>query len=273
MNLFDLQARPSRLQKLTLAAIPLVLILLAYSYFSDQRISANPQDKLMPSASKMLETMQRITLKKNRRTGEYQLLNDTYASLKRIGLGMLLSSISGLLIGLIMGVYPRIQALLLPAVTFLSNVPPLALLPIFLIVFDTGELSKVALIFTGTVFIISRDIFLTVNSIPTEQIIKSMTLGASSFGVAFRIVLPQIIPRLLDTVRLSLGSAWLFLIAAEAVAAESGLGYRIFLVRRFLSMDVIIPYVIWITILAFLVDRLLKKIVDWKYHWYVESRS
>ena len=54
--------------------------------------------------------------------------------------------------------------------------------------------------------------------------------------------------------RLALGPAWLFLIAAEAIASESGLGYRIFLVRRYLAMDVILPYVAWITLLAFLID-------------------
>ena len=70
-------------------------------------------------------------------------------------------------------------------------------------------------------------------------------------------VLPQLLPRLLSGLRLSLGPAWLFLIAAEAIASTEGLGYRIFLVRRFLAMDVILPYVAWITLLAFLMDRLL----------------
>ncbi len=63
-------------------------------------------------------------------------------------------------------------------------------------------------------------------------------------------VLPQIWPRLIDSLRLTLGSAWLFLIAAEAIASTEGLGYRIFLVRRYLAMDVILPYVVWITLLA-----------------------
>jgi NitT/TauT family transport system permease protein len=58
------------------------------------------------------------------------------------------------------------------------------------------------------------------------------------------VILPQVMPRLLDAVRISLGAAWLFLIAAEAIASTDGLGYRIFLVRRYLAMDVIIPYVL-----------------------------
>ena len=67
----------------------------------------------------------------------------------------------------------------------------------------------------------------------------------------------MLLPKLLGAVRLSLGPAWLFLIAAEAIASTEGLGYRIFLVRRFLAMDVILPYVAWITLLAFLLDTLL----------------
>ena len=82
-------------------------------------------------------------------------------------------------------------------------------------------------------------------------------MGASTWQMALRVVLPQLLPRLLSGLRLSLGPAWLFLIAAEAIASTEGLGYRIFLVRRFLAMDVILPYVAWITLLAFLMDRLL----------------
>ena len=73
--------------------------------------------------------------------------------------------------------------------------------------------------------------------------------------IALRVVLPQLWPRLIDALRLGLGSAWLFLIAAEAIASTEGLGYRIFLVRRYLAMDVILPYVVWITLLAVLMDR------------------
>jgi NitT/TauT family transport system permease protein len=72
------------------------------------------------------------------------------------------------------------------------------------------------------------------------------------------VVLPQVMPRLIQCVRLGLGPAWLFLIAAEAIASTEGLGYRIFLVRRYLAMDVILPYVVWITILAFLIDWALR---------------
>jgi NitT/TauT family transport system permease protein len=85
--------------------------------------------------------------------------------------------------------------------------------------------------------------------------------------LVLRVVLPQMWPRLVDAVRLTLGSAWLFLIAAEAIASTEGLGFRIFLVRRYLAMDVILPYVAWITLLAFLMDWLLRLLRAKAFTW------
>jgi NitT/TauT family transport system permease protein len=81
------------------------------------------------------------------------------------------------------------------------------------------------------------------------------------------VVLPQLWPRLIDSLRLSMGSAWLFLIAAEAIASTEGLGYRIFLVRRYLAMDVILPYVVWITLLAVLTDLALRVLRARAFRW------
>jgi NitT/TauT family transport system permease protein len=168
-----------------------------------------------------------------------------------------------------MGLLPGIRSLSTAFVTFIANIPPLALLPILFIALGVGEISKVALIFFGTFPLITRDIFLAVRQVPGEMIVKSLTLGATQFGVVYRVVLPQVMPRLLNTVRLTMGAAWLFLIASEAIASTEGLGYRIFLVRRYLSMDTIIPYVLWITMLAFTIDWLLKTAVVKLYPWYV----
>ena len=132
---------------------------------------------------------------------------------------------------------------------------------------------ETVLIFVGTAFVITRDVFLAVRAIPREQITKALTLGASQLAVVYRVVLPQVFPRLLDTVRLTLGAGWLFLIAAEAIASTNGLGYRIFLVRRYLAMDVIIPYVLWITFLGFLLDFGLRRLVARRFAWYVATRG
>jgi len=87
------------------------------------------------------------------------------------------------------------------------------------------------------------------------------------------VALPQMLPRLIDSLRMQLGPAWLFLIAAEAIASDSGLGYRIFLVRRYLAMDVILPYVAWITLLAFISDAALRFLQARAFPWFAAARS
>ncbi len=93
------------------------------------------------------------------------------------------------------------------------------------------------------------------------------TLGASTWQLVLRVVLPQTLPRLIDSLRLNMGSAWLFLIAAEAIASTEGLGYRVFLVRRYLAMDVILPYVVWITLLAVATDLVLRVLRRKAFAW------
>ena len=182
---------------------------------------------------------------------------DTAASLERLGSALLISATLALLVGMLIGMLPFVRAVLAPFVAFVSMVPPLALLPVLFIALGLGETSKIALIMIGVAPILTRDLTLTVLALPREQIVKAETLTASGWLIALRVILPQILPRLLTSLRLQLGPAFLFLIAAEAISAEAGLGYRIFLVRRYLSMDVIFPYVAWITLLAVLADLAL----------------
>jgi NitT/TauT family transport system permease protein len=183
-------------------------------------------------------------------------------------MGMGAAAVAGLVLGLNMGLLPGLQGLGLAFITFIANIPPLAILPILFITFGVDELGKTMLIFLGTFPLITRDIYLATKKIPRENVVKALTLGASHFGVIYRVVYPQIIPRLIDTVRLTLGAAWLFLIASEAIASQDGLGYRIFLVRRYLAMDMIIIYVAWITTLAYGFDFGLRKWIGFSYPWY-----
>jgi len=136
-----------------------------------------------------------------------------------------------------------------------------------------GELAKVALIVIGVTPLLVRDMQQRVSEIPAEQLIKAQTRGGSSWTIVMRVVMPQVFPRLLDAVRITLGTAWIFLISAEAIAATEGLGYRIFLVRRYMSMDVILPYVAWITFLAFLFDYSLKKLTYKLFPWYTAGKE
>ena len=258
---------PGRPLAVFLMALPFVLVLIAYSMGSEARRAVNPQDKLLPAPTQIIETAQRVMTQPDRRSGEIVFWKDTVASLKRLVLGVAIGAAIGLLLGLAIGLLPTANSLLNTFVAVLSMIPPLAVLPILFIIFGLGEVSKVALIAIGVTPFLIRDLAGRTSELPFEQIVKAQTLGASSFVIAIRVALPQIMPRLIQAVRLALGPAWLFLIAAEAIASEDGLGYRIFLVRRYLAMDILLTYVIWITFLAFLIDWALRQLSRRLFPW------
>jgi NitT/TauT family transport system permease protein len=246
--------RPPSGSALLLAALPFLLLAAAYLVGSQARLAANPADKLLPAFSSFAAALYDMALAPDQRSGDYLLWTDTLASLVRLAAGTGAAALIGFSLGIAIGLVPTVGATLSAFVAVLSMVPPLAVLPILFIVMGLGEASKIALITLGIAPFIVRDIASRVGEIPAELLVKAQTLGASSWQIVTRVVGPMILPRLVAAVRLSLGPAWLFLIAAEAIAATEGLGYRIFLVRRFLAMDVILPYVAWITLLAYLTD-------------------
>lgn len=262
---------PKRRNGLLLGLLPFALLLMLYLFGSELRLAENPDDKLLPSFSQMADSMVRLAFEPSKRSGDYPFWSDTLSSLYRLSMGVFIAGSLGLAIGLLTGALPLVRAGFSPLLTVISLVPPLALLPILFIVFGLGEVSKIALIAIGITPFIARDIERRTREIPHEQIVKAQTLGANTSQVLIRVLLPQIMPKLIDAVRLSLGAGWLFLIAAEAIASTDGLGYRIFLVRRYMSMDVILPYVAWITLLAFVVDIALGKLNEKLFPWHKEA--
>lgn len=264
-RLVNLDASP--LERRLLGLLPFFLLIVLYVLASDARLAINPADKLLPSFQSMLDAMQRMAFEPSKRSGEYLLWTDTWSSVRRLGVGVGLAAMIGLTLGITTGAIPLANALFSPLLTIVSLIPCLALLPVLFIVLGLGELSKVTLITLGIAPFIARDIQRRAREIPAEQLIKAQTLGANTAQIICRVLLPQLLPKLINSVRLSLGTGWLFLIAAEAIASTEGLGYRIFLVRRYLSMEVIIPYVAWITLLAFLFDLLLRRLGRRLFPW------
>lgn len=244
---------------LLLGALPIALLLMVYIVAAAGRHATNPSDKVLPLPRQMAEAMAALLFRPDPLSGQLLFWADTLASLQRLGLGLGISTLSALLVGLVLGALPPVRATFGPLVTGIAVIPPIALLPILFIAFGLGETAKVALIVIGIAPFMIRDIAAHVAALPREQIVKAQTLGASSWQLMLRVALPQAMPRLIQAVRLSLGPAWVFLISAEAIASDVGLGYRIFLVRRYLSMDVILPYVAWIALLAVLMDLLLTR--------------
>jgi NitT/TauT family transport system permease protein len=255
--------RPRRGARLLLGALPIVALLLVYLVASQARHAANPADKLLPTFSAMAEAIHAFSTDRDPASDRIMVVADTLPSRYRLAI----ATGSALVLGLLLGVVPLARALLGPVIAIIAVIPPVAVLPILFIVLGLDEASKIALIAIGVAPFMTRDLTGFVTGLPAEQIAKAQTLGANSWQLALRVALPQLMPRLIEALRLSLGPAWVFLIAAEAVAADVGLGYRIFLVRRYFAMDIILPYVAWISLLAIAADALLLLVSRRAFPW------
>ena len=252
--------------------MPFALAVIVYILASDARLSLNSDDKLLPSLSTFGTTIYQLAFVPDPRTNDYLLWTDTAASLSRLLPALAISVVIGLVAGVLIGLIPVVRSVMGPFIDVVSFIPPLAILPILFIALGLGEITKVILLVIGVTPFMIRTMAMKVGDLPREQFIKAQSLGGSSWLIARKIVVPQLLPHLVDAIRLSIAPALLFLIAAEAIASEVGLGYRIFLVRRYLAMDVIIPYVAWITLLAFLMDVALARTQRWLFPWFQVTR-
>ena len=259
--------RPGRAGRIMAGIVPIAILLLIYIIASDLRHTANPTDKVLPTLGAMADAITRLATVPDPMTGRITLLADTMASLYRLGVGVVIAMVTALVLGLILGVVPLMRATLGPIVTLIAVIPPIAVLPILFIALGLGEASKIALIAIGIAPYMTRDLAAYVSGLPVEQFLKAQTLGANSWQLAIRVALPQLMPKLIESLRFSMGPAWVFLIAAEAVASDIGLGYRIFLVRRYLAMDIILPYVLWISLLAIVADLILHRLSRKAFPW------
>ncbi len=271
---WGLHARPGMVFGRFLGLLPVAALLGLYMFVSHARALKNPDDKLMPSVRQMYNAMKTIITVPDRRSGKNLFVEDTKASLKRLGIGIGIAAVASYFIGIAMGMFPGFRALLSPLVTGLSNVNPLAVLVIVLVALGVGENSKVFLIAFGIGIPMMRTIAGLTERMPHELTVKALTLGATQFQVLYKIIAPQMLPRLIDLIRVSLGAAWIFVIAAEAVAATEGLGYRIYLQQRYMNMALIIPYVIYISLLAYASDLILQGVLKlpW-FRWYTTNED
>ncbi len=171
--------RPARGERLTLGLVPFLVLLLLYVFASQLRLAENANDKLLPSLGSMAETFHAYAFTEDARTGQYLFWSDTWASLKRIGSALLISAALGLVLALAIGVVPRIRALLMPLLSTVAMIPPLAVLPILFIILGLEETAKITLIVIGILPCMARDLSLRIAELPEEQLVKAQTLGAS----------------------------------------------------------------------------------------------
>lgn len=189
---------------------------------------------------------------------EDHLLGDMGISIYRVTAGWGLSAVIALPLGLLIGTFRPVQALLEPLTDFIRYMPAVAFIPLVMLWVGIDEGSKIAIIFIGTFFQMVLMVAEDVRRVPSAQIEAAQTMGATRAEIIQLVLLPSAKPALLDTMRVTMGWAWTYLVVAELVAANSGLGYAILKAQRFLQTDKIFAGIILIGLIGLVIDQLFR---------------
>ncbi len=250
-----------------------------YDDLSDkQRISICSQsDECKASYSQLVSPLQFPSLRDTWNTfGELNgegfrgitLWEHTKASLVRVLKGMGFGTLFGVPIGFAMGLSSRARGFFDTPVEMLRPIPPLALIPLFILIFGIGDASAVPLLIFASLWIMIIASRSGVQAASLSKIRAAYSLGASKRQLLFRVLLPNALPELFTGFRVALGVSWGTLVAAEIIGSQDGLGAMIFAARPFFRLDVIVVGIIVIAVLGVLMDILLRflesKLIPWR---------
>lgn len=182
------------------------------------------------------------------------LLNDIGISVLRIVLGFAISSVLAIPIGVLMGAYKPAEAMIEPTVDFVRYMPAVAFIPLTLIWFGTDMNQKLVILFIGIFFQEVLLIMDNVKTVPRPLVDMAYTMGFRPRRILSRVVVRAALPGIVDTLRISMGWAWTYLVVAELVGANDGLGFQISQAQRYLDTPEIVLGIIVIGILGLMFD-------------------
>lgn len=218
----------------------------------------------MPSPTEVLQ--QGYTLLKS---GE--LLTDVVSSLSRILWGFLISAIVGVPMGLLIGSFKTMEGLFEPILGLMRYMPAAAFIPLIILWVGLDEPAKVVIIFLGTFFYNVLMVADAVKFVSSDLIKVSYTLGATEKDIFFKVIFPATLPNIIDTLRINIATAWNFVIVAELIAANSGLGYRILMAQRVLRTDEIFLGILLIGLIGLGIDMLFKLLFKLTVPWAIDK--
>jgi ABC-type nitrate/sulfonate/bicarbonate transport system permease component len=195
---------------------------------------------------------------------------DVWVSVARIAAGFLAAVLAGVPIGLLMAANEVVFQAIDPILQFIRPVPPLAYIPLLVVWFGIGEVSKVLLIFLGTVPIILINTISGVRATPRQRIQVAECLGATPFQIFRHVILPSALPEIFTGMRVGIGVAWTCLVAAEIIAATAGLGWLVQEAGQELQVSIIFVGILAIGVLGYAMELVIRGVerlaVPWKGH-------
>lgn len=249
-GLFILRGKPSQRAEVLVAAIASLAVLGVWEAIVDLGLT----NKLfLPAPSAVLATLWHMAS-----TGD--LFVQVGISALRVWTAFLLSAVMAIPIGILMSSYRVVGAALEPLVDFIRYLPVPALVPLSIIWFGVGEETKIFLLWLGTFFQLVLLVADDMRRVPNEYVESAFTLGAKPHQVLSDVAFRAMLPNLVDSLRITLGWCWTYLIIAEIVAAQSGIGFVIWAARRYMHTTEVMAGVVAIGIVGLATDQILRAV-------------
>lgn len=196
-----------------------------------------------------------------------ELLKHTLASLERIFYANVAALGLGVPLGIAIGLFRPVERLLDGLISVIKPIPPLAWVPLAILWLGIGAASVVFITFLAAFFAILINTTAGVRAIDTTLLRAALSLGAKRRRVVFAVVLPATVPYIFTGLRIAIGVSWMSIVAAELIAASSGLGYMITFYREVLRTDAIIVGMLTIGCIGLLMDTALRRVERWLMPW------
>ena len=222
--------------------------------------------KFLPSVEQVIAALAILFLEKD-------FLHDVLVSCYRIVVSFLAASAVAVPLGIAMGCFQTIRALVAPTVSGWRYLPAASFIPLLLVWFGPTDLAKIALLFLGVIFFLIALIVDNTTAVPNEYVEAALTMGAKRKQVVLGVVVPAAAPAIFDSMRNMIAVGWTYLVIAEIVGAQDGIGAVMMRAGRFLSVDVIMAGILMIGILGVLTDLAFRGIARLVLPWHGIRRS
>jgi NitT/TauT family transport system permease protein len=197
------------------------------------------------------------------------LIEEAKVSFKRVIIGFTIASIIGVFGGLLAGSFSLVNRLTVPTNTFLRYIPPTAFVSVMIVYFGIGESYKYAVVFIGVVFFIFQMTVDVVEDLDVRYIEMGLTAGLTQLGVFRWVISPASWPRIVDVLRINLSGAWTFLVAAEIIGADTGLGHLIAISQRFLRIEQLYVAILMFGLIGIATDLVIQFVSDRLFKWHL----
>ena len=247
---------------LLLTSFSFLLVLLWYIWKSESAVGNVSQSTFFPTVSEIVDGAVTIFTDEDKK-----VWTDIGTSAMRVFTGFLLAAVIAIPLGIYMGSYRIWEAFMQPIFEFIRYFPVPALIPLLVAIYGVDEESKIILIFLGTFFQLILMVADEVRRVSEELVKVAYTMGANSIEVLFKVLLPSALPGIFDALRLCHGWAWTYVVVAEMIATNEGLGIRIMKFARFVQMPKVMTYLLILGMLGLILDLLFRYINQKLFHW------